>query len=304
MNGGTLAITGGTGFVGQTLLRLAIEGGYRVRALARTPQFDRPKVQWVSGTLEQPSALAELVDGAEAVIHVAGVVNAPDRAAFERGNVTGTLAMVEAARAGGAGRFIHVSSLSAREPALSDYGWSKAKAETIVQASGLDWTIVRPPAVYGPGDREMLDLFRLARRGLVPMPPRGRISVIEVSDLARLLIALIGSPEARAAVYEPDDGTPGGWSHTAFGQAIGRALGKSVIAASLPRPILTVASRIDRLIRGEKAKLTEDRVAYFCHPDWVVDPSRVPPASVWTPLVSTETGLAATAQAYLDAGWL
>lgn len=304
MNGGTLAITGGTGFVGQTLLRLAIEAGYRVRALARTPQFDRPKVRWISGALDQPSVLAELVDGADAVIHVAGLVNAPDRTAFERANVTGTLAMVEAARAAGAGRFIHVSSLSAREPDLSNYGWSKAKAETIVQASGLDWTIVRPPAVYGPGDREMLDLFRLARRGVVPMPPKGRISVIEVSDLARLLIALIGSPEARAAVYEPDDGTPGGWSHTAFGEAIGRALGKSVIAPSLPRSLLSVASRVDRMVRGERAKLTADRVAYFCHPDWVADPSKAPPPGLWAPMISTETGLAATAQSYRDAGWM
>jgi uncharacterized protein YbjT (DUF2867 family) len=304
LNRATLAITGGTGFVGQTLLRLALEGGYRVRALTRTPQYDRPQVRWINGALDQPEMLVELVSGADAVIHVAGVVNAADRAGFERGNVAGTLAMIEAARAAGVARFIHVSSLSARAPELSHYGWSKARAETIVQASGLDWTIVRPPAIYGAGDRDMLDLFRFARRGVVPMPPKGRISVIEVSDLARLLLTLVDAPETRAAVYEPDDGRPGGWSHTEFGRAIGGAVGRSVIAPSLPRPVLGLASRIDRLVRGEKARLTADRVAYMCHPDWVADPARRPPATLWTPSVATPDGLVTTAQSYRDAGWL
>ena len=86
-------------------------------------------------------------------------------------------------------RFIHVSSLSAREPALSDYGWSKAKSERLVAASGLDWTIIRPPAVYGPGDRETFELFKMARRGIVALPPRGRFSVIHVEDLCRLILA-------------------------------------------------------------------------------------------------------------------
>lgn len=300
----TLAVTGGTGFVGQTLIRLAVEAGYAVRALARAPQYDRPHVRWIAGSLEHGAALAALAEGCDAVLHVAGVVNAPDRAAFEAGNAGGTLAMVEAARAAGVARFIHVSSLSAREPQLSDYGWSKAKAETIVQASGLDWTIVRPPAVYGPGDREMLDLFRAARLGLVPMPPAGRLSLIDVSDLARLLLALIPSGEARAAIYEPDDGVPGGWSHAEFGRAVARAVGRRAWPLSLPRPLLGLAARADRLLRGRRAKLTPDRVRYMCHPDWTVAPERRPPGALWRPQVETGAGLAATAQAYRDAGWL
>src|SRR3546814_6181522 len=73
-------------------------------------------------------------------------------------------------------------SLAAREPHLSHYGWSKYKAERIVMASGLDWTIIRPPAIYGPADTEMLELFRLASRRLMLLPPGGRLSVIEVSE--------------------------------------------------------------------------------------------------------------------------
>ena len=80
---------------------------------------------------------------------------------------TGTLAMLAAATAGGVSRFVHVSSLAAREPKLSLYGASKARAEELVERSGLDWAIVRPPAVYGPGDKETLELFKMAKRGLM-----------------------------------------------------------------------------------------------------------------------------------------
>src|SRR3546814_14244242 len=79
--------------------------------------------------------------------------------------------MIAAAAAADVGRFVHVSSLAAREPELSAYGRSKAESEKLMAESGLDWAIVRPPAVYGPGDRESLELFRMAARGLVLLPP-------------------------------------------------------------------------------------------------------------------------------------
>ncbi len=300
----TLAITGGTGFVGKTLIRLATAQGLRVRALTRSPQSPQDGVEWIAGALDQPDALQTLMCGSDAAIHVAGVVNASDRAGFEAGNVGGTLATVEAAHSEGIQRFIHVSSLSAREPGLSSYGWSKARAELIVQASGLDWTIVRPPAIFGPGDREMLDLFRMSRRGFILLPPEGKISVVEVSDLVRLLLAILPNAETRAQIYEADDGKDGGWSHTGFGRAIGWAVGRRVTTISAPAPALNIAAWLDRQIRGSGAKLTADRVNYFCHPDWVIDPSRRPPSTLWQPQVSTHDGLKETARAYVEAGWL
>src|SRR4051812_10263948 len=160
----TLAVTGGTGFVGSHLLLLALEQGYDVRALTRGWKPPEDEIAWVDGALDRPEALLKLCTGADAVIHVAGVINAPNRAGFEAANVAGTAAMIDAARKAGVKRFVHVSSLVAREPDLSAYGWSKLPSEKLVAASGLDWTIVRPPAVYGPGDRETLELFRMARR--------------------------------------------------------------------------------------------------------------------------------------------
>ncbi|MBK8630550.1 MAG: NAD(P)H-binding protein [Sphingomonadales bacterium] len=300
----SLAITGGTGFVGSTLIRLALEQGHGVRALARRPQPAQPGVTWVPGALDDPASLTALMDGADAVIHVAGVVNTPTRAGFIAGNITGTEAMLAAATQAGVRRFIHVSSLTAREPALSVYGWSKAEAEARVAASGLDWTMVRPPAIYGPGDLDQLDLFKSTRFGIMPLPPHGRLSLIEVSDLARLLLALIPAPETFGHIYEADDGAPGGWTHEDYGRAIGAAMGRRVLALSMPGFFLRLGARADRLWRGDKAKLTADRAAYFCHPDWVITPAARPPASLWTPQVETQSGLKATADWYRTNGWI
>ena len=298
-----LAITGATGFVGSHLLDQAVAAGHTVRALTRRPRLAREGVTWVEGALERPDTLARLVGGADAAIHVAGVVNAPNRAGFAAGNIAGTVAMLGAAVAADIRRFVHVSSLAAREPELSDYGWSKAEAEQLVEASALDWTIVRPPAIFGPRDRELLELFRLARWRVLPLPPAGgRLSVIAVEALCRLLLATATSQAMVRETVEPDDGAPNGWDHRDFARAIGRATGVRIAPLPLPRALLTLAARLDRTIRKDGAKLTADRVRYFCHPDWVSHAR--PPTEVWAPAGDTPAALAATARWYRDAGWL
>ena len=299
----TLAITGGTGFVGARLLDAALAGGHHVRALTRRPQPLRDGVTWVDGALDRPATLTALVAGADAVIHVAGVVNSPDAAGFEAGNVVGTGAMLSAAEKAGIARFVHVSSLAAREPRLSLYGASKARSETLVVASPLATAIVRPPAIYGPGDRDLLEMFKMAARGLVLLPPPGRLSLLHADDLARLLLAL-AAPAAPSGITEPDDGHPGGWTHGEFADLLGAAVGRKVRTASMPRLAMAAAARADRLLRGAKAKLTPDRAAYFSHPDWVADPARAVPSDLWSAQIPTEQGLADTATWYRSKGWL
>lgn len=298
-----LAITGGTGFVGRQLITMAVARKHSVRALARNPQSPIAGVEWIDGAIDPARGLDELVAGADAVIHVAGAINAQDRAAFAACNINGTSAVLAAAEASGVRRFVHVSSLAAREPALSDYGWSKAEAERRVEASGLDWMIIRPPAIYGPGDREMLELFRMARRGIVILPPEGRLSLIEVSDLARLLLACARQGGLRK-IYEVDDGTLRGFAHRDFARLLGNAVDKRVVTVRTPRLVLEVISLLERTLRREKAKLTRDRVRYFCHPDWVSRRSMAPPASLWKAKVKIADGLASTAETYRKAGWL
>lgn len=300
----TLAITGATGFVGSRLATVAREAGYPVRALTRGPRPAEQGLAWIEGALDRPEALAALAEGADTVVHVAGLINAPDRAAFDAVNVAGTAHVIDAARAAGVRRFIHISSLAAREPGLSDYGASKARSEQVVAASGLDWTILRPPAVYGPGDRETFELFRMARRGFVALPPRGRFSVIHVDDLANLILTLVDAPDSIGETYEPDDGREEGWEHRHFARTLSRLFGKRAATMAMPAPVLKGAARLDRLVRRHRAKLTPDRARYFCHPDWVAAAHRRPPASLWTPQIRTPTGLKATAEWYLAQGWL
>ena len=299
-----LAVTGGTGFVGSHLIDAALAAGHEVVSLTRREQPERARLLWVPGSLEDRDALERLVDDADAVIHVAGVISAPNAAGFEKGNVAGTLAMLAAATAGGVRRFVHVSSLAARERKLSLYGESKARAEELVHGSGLDWVIVRPPAVYGPGDKETLELFRMARLGVMLMPPRGRLSVIHAGDLARLLIALANPFAPTSTLIEADDGKSNGWTHREFARALAKAVGTKPAIIAAPGLFLRMAARADQLFRGPRAKLTVDRAAYFSHRNWVVEPKRACPPGLWQPAIATEVGLEQTADWYRTQGWL
>lgn len=303
----TLALTGATGFVGKATVDHALARGFHVRALTRRDQPPRDNVSWIAGSLASEDSLACLASGADAVVHIAGVVNG-STADFQRGNIDGTRNMAAAATSMGVRRFVHVSSLAAREPDLSQYGRSKERAEQEVRRSALDWTMIRPPGVYGPGDLEMRDVFRMAKLGLVILPPPGRISLIHVADLARLLVALAVSDPGRE-VYECDDGHDGGYTHSEFARLIGAAIGKRalplpLIPLPMPRALLRFAGWADPLVRDSAAKLTADRAAYLSHPDWTARPERRPPAHLWAPRVSTSEGLRQTADWYRANGLL
>lgn len=304
-----LAVTGGTGFVGQALLGAA--AGAPVRALARRPQPDRPGVEWVLGDLADAAALGRLCNGADAVIHIAGVVNARDKAGFEAGNVAGTAAVLAAAERAGVRRFVHVSSLAAREPGLSDYGASKAAAERLVAASPLDWVMVRPPGVYGPGDTEMLPLYRLAARGFGVAPGRGRFSLIHVDDLARLLLALAGGGPSRTTLEVDDggdgDGDGGGHSHPALARAIGAALGRRVTVVPIPAALMGVAATVATAVSraaGRLPRLSHDRARYLVHPDWVARGGNAALAGLWAPRLGLPEGVADTVRGYRTRGRL
>ncbi len=299
-----VALTGATGFVGQAVLDVAARSGIKVRALTRSHKAAREGVEWVEGNLHKKSALLELVDGADAVIHVAGLTNAPDPAEFHEANVVGTRNVMRAAQDKDVRRFVFVSSLSARKPGLSLYGKSKFEAEKWVGNSGLDYTIVRPPAVYGPRDKDMFELFRAAQYGIVPVPPKGYTSIIHVDDLAECLLALAPAGTASGALLEPDDGREGGYEHAQMAKLIGKAMGKRVFAPHLPDFVLSLGARIDRMVRGDQAKLTADRVGYMVHPDWVCSPEHAVPPDIWQPRIPGPEGFEQTARWYEREGWL
>ncbi|MXO84717.1 NAD(P)H-binding protein [Altererythrobacter aurantiacus] len=301
----TLSLTGGTGFVGRAVLDQLGEQGRSAKALTRRPQEQMfPGLQWVEGSLSDRESLMRLCEGADTVLHIAGLTSALDHSEFEKANVEGTRNILEAAEAEGVRRFVLVSSLAAREPSLSAYGASKARAEEVVKERTLDCTIIRPPAVYGPRDTELLDLFRAAKAGFAPVPPKGRASFIHVADLARFLLAVTDAKGSSEGLYEPDDGRPGGYSHEELARSIGAAFGRDVRVAHMPAWSLRLVARADELLRGNGAKLTRDRVGYMLHPDWVSRPGYAPPSSLWKPEIGGEEGFRRTAEWYQKEGWL
>ncbi|MBX7513318.1 NAD(P)H-binding protein [Qipengyuania sp. GH38] len=301
-----VALTGATGFVGRAVLDVASDREVTIRALTRRAQDEAAGVEWIEGSLSDTASLETLCQGADAVIHVAGLTNTPDPATFREANVEGTARLIEAAKAKKVKRFVFVSSLAAREPGLSAYGASKAEAEKLVEASGLDWTTVRPPGVYGPRDVDYFEMFRSAKFGFLPLPPRGASSLIHVQDLARLLLDLVDASPAlvRRKTFEPDDGREGGWGHDELAKAIGQAVGRRVFAPHLPKNVLELGAKADKLLRGDKARLTADRVGYMTHPNWVSRSAMKVPAAVWEPYIESRDGLKMTAQWYREEGWL
>ena len=299
-----LAITGATGFVGQRLLRLAVAAGHSINALARSPQPDMAGVTWVFGDLMASAIPDALCDNTDVVIHVGGVINPRHSADFLNANVGGTERVVQAAVQAGVRRFIHVSSLAAREPDLSRYGASKAASEVLFPNADLDWSIVRPPAVYGPGDRETLELFRMAKQGVSLVPRQGSASYIHVDDLCAALLTLALGTAGVGQTFEPDDGHPGGYTHSQFARLIGSAIGRDQIVVPIPDIGLRIAAALNTAAAAfarTSPKLSFDRASYFAHPDWVSRGLAIPG---WSPKISAEPGLAATAQWYREAGWL
>ncbi len=297
-----LAVTGATGFIGQALCRELVGRGHSVRALARSESgaesLRRLGVEPVSGSLEDLESLCSLIEGCTAVLHLAGAVRGNSAADFDAVNVQGTEVLLNAIRqAGKAPRFLMLSSLAAREPTLSWYAGSKRRAELVVaQEQNLDWIILRPPAVYGPGDQEMRPVFQLMARGLafVPGSPQARVSLIHVCDLTAAIIACLASP-VRQQIFELDDGTPNGYDWLEIAAIAGQHWGRQVRVVRVPRWLLDSVAGLNGLaarVTGRSPMLTAKKLNELRHPDWVSDNDRITAATGWVPRVDLAAGLA------------
>ena len=197
-----LALTGGTGFLGLHLAPALASAGFRLRLLSRRevahPALDGLDFETVHGALEDEAALAALVRGADVVVHAAGLIKARNRAEFLRGNRDGTAALARAARLHAPGaRFIFISSLAARAPGLSPYAFSKRAAEEAARAAYAEapeqLALIRPPAVYGPWDRESLAMFKAAQGWVAPVLGDSKVAVIHADDAAGAIAAVAGA---------------------------------------------------------------------------------------------------------------
>ena len=278
--GRLVAVTGATGFVGPHLVAALARRGWKLRLLIRRwsplPSLAGVEAEIVLGDLADEAALRRLVDGADAVIHAAGLIKARAPADFLAVNRDGTARLSALAPEA---RFILLSSLAAREPQLSPYAASKRAAEEVVAGRTGPWLAVRAPAVYGPGDRETLAYFRVAARGLAPRPrlDGARLSLIHVEDLAEALALAVERPPP-ASVYEIDDGREGGYGYGDMAAAAGAALGRAVRSLPIPRIAMEAvgwANGLRHALGGAAQILTPAKVRELFHPDWTVHDRRL-----------------------------
>ncbi|WP_448508014.1 SDR family NAD(P)-dependent oxidoreductase [Immundisolibacter sp.] len=297
---GTVALTGASGFIGAAIARHLISRGWRLRLLVRPGSQARlpslPATRVITGSLADPMVLKQLLAGAQALVHCAGAVRGLTRADFDRVNVSGVQALLDAAD--DALRVVHISSLAARHPRLSHYAASKRAGEQLVQTClpPARRVILRPPAVYGPGDRELRPLLDRIMQGLalIPAPRDARFSLLHVNDLATAVACLLSGSAAWGCTHEPDDGQPGGYAWQDLLAAIARLRQGSVRALTVPGPALSALGACNELLArltGRAPMLTRGKARELRWPDWVATGNASLLAIGWRPVIHLDQGL-------------
>jgi nucleoside-diphosphate-sugar epimerase len=304
----TLALTGSTGFIGAALLRELIRAGWKVQALHRHPlsrfrsDAGDGAVEWVRGSLEDSESLVRLVRGAEAVVHCAGAIRGATADDFRKVNVEGVMRLAAASqKSHPRPRVLLISSLAAREPQLSHYAASKRAGEDALRsaAAGMSWTALRPPAVYGPGDRETLPLVRCMQRGFAPVLGQtdARFSLLFVEDLADAVRHLLESAQWSEVPFEIHDGQTGGYTWEELTQTVSRITGRPVRRCSIPGWLMQTAARSNLWLSqgiGYAPMLTPGKVRELTHPKGVCNDAALRRVTGWGPRFQLEAGMRRT----------
>lgn len=322
-------MTGANGFVGSHLAHALAKRGHHVRALVRR-MADRSRVddlalEWIEGDLNDRAALARGCRGAQWVIHVAGRVKAPNLAAYRQANVAGTINLLDAASESAAGleRFVHVSSMAAGGPAtsgqprtetdpdrpLTPYGVSKLEGELAVRerAAHLPITVVRPPAVYGPGDTEVLGFFQAVKWHLKPVFSNhpARLSLVHVSDLVDGILLAASVARATGEVfYIAEDAH---YDLATVEDMIQQALGTWAVRVRIPRPALMTIAAIAELAGkagGFTPKLNRHKARDFSQNDWTCSVDKAKAMLGYRSNIPFAQGAIQTVQWYREQGWL
>lgn len=323
-------LTGATGFVGGHMVDLLIEEGHTVRALVR-PGHDealagREGVEVVTGSLADEATLREALNDVDAIVHLAGKYKQSTPAELIDVNAAGTRRLAGAALEAcpDLSRLVFVSSIAAAGPGpedlspctedappepLSVYGRSKRMAEEqlLEVADRLPVTIIRPPIIYGPGDRSRLKLFRRAKRRVVPHAWRGGalLSVVYVEDLCRAILLALTRDHDSGRVFYVEDGRAVTWKQLT--SLVGESLGVRPQHVGMPGWMVTLATHATATygrVRHRSSALTPDRVGELRARNWACSSKAIQEALGWEPTTTLADGIQATADWYRDAGWL
>lgn len=288
-----------------------VKEGWTLRVLARASNRlgnlkDLP-IKAVWGSLEDRKALRHLVENADVVVHCAGAVRGATPRDFDRVNVDGVRHMASAAACQDPPpRFLLMSSLAAREPSLSCYASSKRRGEEVLKetaAGKMPLVIFRPPAVYGPGDRELLPLFRWVTRGIGLRlgRPEARFSLLFIDDLVEAVLAWVGRSEADNHILELNDGASNGYTWDQVFDMIAALYGIRVRRVQVPAAVLYTLAQVNcRLARlfGFAPMLSPGKVRELRHLDWMCDNGRVNTVLGWMPRILIKEGLRRTLTPY------
>ncbi len=298
-----VALTGSTGFIGSEIARQLKGSNYLVRALVRPESVHKVPSgcldEIIQGNVNNISDLEDLVQDATAVIHCAGLVRAVSDQAFFDTNAESLDSLVKAVkRSNSKSKLLYLSSLAAREPSLSAYSHSKYQAERRLaeKAYDLPWMVLRPPAVYGPGDKELLPLLLWMKRGLAPVfgSPGNRVSLLYVSDLGEAVLSWLRQDLDLQGCYELHDGSPRGYSWLEVIETVSRLTGKRIVSFRIPKMVLyllaSVNSCLMRLL-GRAPMMTPGKVNELTYPSWECSNTKICRVLDWKPKITLEEGL-------------
>ena len=292
-------VTGATGFIGQRLVSALLDQGYRVRAMVRPERNTDKRIprgcEQVPVKLTDVTQLSSIVAESSAVIYCAGSVRGRSSADFSTANIEGVRAMLEALELSGkTPPMLLLSSLAASRPQLSDYARSKYEGEQLLLGKpSLPWTILRPPAVYGPGDREMLPVLKMIRRGLLAHagPSEQRLSLLHVDDLVSAMISWLSAPQkCLHGTYAIDDGTPDGYNWSDIGEAVSD---RNFRVLTVPHFLLEGVARINLLLSGllgYSPMLSPGKVRELVQTEWLCDNRGFTDATGWQPQLDLKQG--------------
>lgn len=322
-------VTGASGFIGAHLCERLRAAGHAVRALVRrtsdTASLRDLEVEYVYGDLTDPDSLLPAVEGAEWVFHCAAALRGFREADLLRVNAAGTENVVEACGRARRSlvRLVYVSSLAAAGPSpngetpltermkarpVSWYGRSKYQGELAVLArKDLPSVILRPPVVFGPRERDLLTCFKLARRGLLPLPGSSRryLSLVYVKDLVEGLVTAAQADAPPGETYFLSGAEI--VSYRALAEMIAVALGVRTLCFRLPELAAVLAASVNDLtgrLRGKPARLSAQKVVEMRQPGWICSPEKAARELGWSARTPLPEALAATAKWYREHGWL
>jgi len=332
-----ILLTGGSGFVGPSAATALHRAGHQIRALVRATsnrsglEATQIPIEYALGDVCDPESLPAALEGIDAVVHVAGLTKGLHAAEYYRVNAYGSRLLAEAAVQAGVRRFVHCSTLAVAGPMpmgrpcteddrcapVSEYGRSKLAGEELLRrhAERLDLTIVRPPIVYGPRDRDFFEVFKMAFNGLALKPGMvgdKRYSIIHVDDLGSSLALalekgrLIRDQTSGEGIYYVSDGGIYTWAeliHKAA-DALGR---KSTWVLPVPESLawpVGLASDLVARITGKPQIISLDKAREQGGPGWVCSIDRAREELGYAPAIPLEQGFADTARWYRDEGWL